>query len=130
MSSSSDDDRENPESCDEENGTTSNGRVGNEPPKEKEKEDDGESECGFCLFMKGGACKETFISWEKCVEDAEDKGLEIAEKCFEATALLKKCMDAHSDYYEPVLRAERAIKEGEDVLERVSPPESLTQPSP
>ncbi|XP_072987045.1 uncharacterized protein [Typha latifolia] len=68
-----------------------------------------EEECGFCLFMKGGGCKESFIAWEKCVEEAEKTGEDVVEKCFEVTSLLKKCMDAHADYYEPILRAEQAM---------------------
>lgn len=33
--------------------------AGNEEGEEEE-----EGECGFCLFMKGGGCEETFIEWE------------------------------------------------------------------
>ncbi|XP_058095052.1 uncharacterized protein LOC131240680 [Magnolia sinica] len=74
-------------------------------------EEEEEGECGFCLFMKGGGCKEEFIAWEKCVEEADKNQEDVVEKCFEVTALLKKCMDAHADYYEPVLRAEKAMEE-------------------
>ncbi|CAL9162628.1 unnamed protein product [Musa hybrid cultivar] len=74
-------------------------------------EEEEEEECGFCLFMKGGGCKDAFVAWEKCVEDAEKRGDDIVDKCAEVTALLKKCMDAHADYYEPVLRAEQAMVE-------------------
>ncbi|XP_010242687.1 PREDICTED: uncharacterized protein LOC104586972 [Nelumbo nucifera] len=73
--------------------------------------DEEEGECGFCLFMKGGGCKDAFIAWEKCIEDAEKNKEDIVEKCFEVTGLLKKCMEAHSDYYEPILRAEKAAEE-------------------
>ena len=31
-------------------------------------EEEEECECGFCLFMKGGGCKESFVAWENCVE--------------------------------------------------------------
>lgn len=71
--------------------------------------EDGEEECGFCLFMKGGGCKETFVAWEKCVEEAEKLGEDVVGKCSATTALLKKCMDAHAEYYEPILRAEEAM---------------------
>ncbi|KAF8378713.1 hypothetical protein HHK36_030062 [Tetracentron sinense] len=78
---------------------------------EDDDEEEEEGECGFCLFMKGGGCKDSFIAWEKCIEDAEKNKEDIVEKCFEVTALLKKCMDVHSDYYEPILRAEKAAEE-------------------
>ncbi|XP_074586531.1 uncharacterized protein LOC141842207 [Curcuma longa] len=72
-------------------------------------EDGEEEECPFCLFMKGGGCKETFVAWEKCVEEAEKLGEDVVGKCSAATVLLKKCMDAHAEYYEPILRAEEAM---------------------
>ncbi|KAK9130113.1 hypothetical protein Sjap_010600 [Stephania japonica] len=78
---------------------------------EEEEEEEEEGECGFCLFMKGGGCKESFIAWEKCVEEAETNKEDVVEKCFQATSMLKKCMDAHADYYEPILRAEKVAEE-------------------
>ncbi|XXG52514.1 hypothetical protein AAC387_Pa03g0826 [Persea americana] len=90
--------------------------------------DDEEAECGFCLFMKGGGCKEEFIAWEQCVEEAEKNREDIVDKCFEVTALLKKCMDAHSDYYGPILRAEKAMEEeAAQELVRVSPSSEAQQ---
>ncbi|XVF03292.1 hypothetical protein REPUB_Repub04eG0248800 [Reevesia pubescens] len=70
-----------------------------------------EGECGFCLFMKAGGCKESFVGWEKCVDEAEKNGDDIAMKCMEATTALKQCMEAHADYYEPILKAEKAAHE-------------------
>ncbi|CAA0825594.1 GCK domain-containing protein [Striga hermonthica] len=70
-----------------------------------------EGECGFCLFMKGGGCKEAFTDWEKCVEEGEKNKEDIVEKCFQVTAALKSCMEAHSDYYAPLLQAEKAAEE-------------------
>ncbi|CAD6221143.1 unnamed protein product [Miscanthus lutarioriparius] len=70
-----------------------------------------EGECGFCLFMKAGGCRDTFVAWEECVEAAQKDGDDMVERCHEATANLKKCMDAHADYYAPVLRAEEAVNE-------------------
>ncbi|KAK6159910.1 hypothetical protein DH2020_003291 [Rehmannia glutinosa] len=78
---------------------------------DEEGEEEEEGECGFCLFMKGGGCKETFVDWEKCVEEGEKNKEDIVEKCFQATAALKKCMEAHSDYYAPLLQAEKAAEE-------------------
>ncbi|CAL9201054.1 uncharacterized protein LOC135625651 [Musa acuminata AAA Group] len=72
-------------------------------------EEEEEAECGFCLFMKGGGCKDAFIAWEKCVDDAEKSQEDIVDRCSEVTGLLRKCMDAHADYYEPILRAEQAL---------------------
>ncbi|CAL9180980.1 unnamed protein product [Musa hybrid cultivar] len=76
---------------------------------EAEEEEEEEAECGFCLFMKGGGCKDAFIAWEKCVDDAEKSQEDIVDRCSEVTGLLRKCMDAHADYYEPILRAEQAL---------------------
>ncbi|CAF2258721.1 unnamed protein product [Brassica rapa] len=74
-------------------------------------EEEEEGECGFCLFMKGGGCKESFTAWEVCVEEAEKNKEDIVTKCMEVTSTLKKCMDEHSDYYQPILAAERAAEE-------------------
>ncbi|CAN7134260.1 unnamed protein product [Brassica rapa subsp. narinosa] len=84
-----------------------------DPPKEggDAEEDEEEGECGFCLFMKGGGCKESFTAWEVCVEEAEKNKEDIVTKCMEVTSTLKKCMDEHSDYYQPILAAERAAEE-------------------
>ncbi|XP_030449757.1 uncharacterized protein LOC115672121 [Syzygium oleosum] len=70
-----------------------------------------EGECGFCLFMKAGGCRDAFVDWEKCIEEAEKSKEDIVDKCYQATAALKKCMEAHPDYYEPILRAEKAAEE-------------------
>ncbi|KAI3729215.1 hypothetical protein L6452_17868 [Arctium lappa] len=75
------------------------------PPPDEETEDQGE--CGFCLFMKGGECRENFIDWEKCIEEGENNNEDVVEKCFEVTSSLKKCMEAHPDYYAPILQAEK-----------------------
>ncbi|CAN8293654.1 unnamed protein product [Cochlearia groenlandica] len=80
----------------------------------KEGDADGEEEegeCGFCLFMKGGGCKESFTAWEVCIEEAEKNKEDIVTKCMEVTSTLKKCMDVHSDYYQPILAAEKAAEE-------------------
>ncbi|CAL5067000.1 unnamed protein product [Urochloa decumbens] len=74
-------------------------------------EEEEEGECGFCLFMKAGGCKDVFVAWEECVEAAQKEGTDMVERCHEATANLKKCMDAHADYYAPVLQAEQAVNE-------------------
>ncbi|KVH96161.1 uncharacterized protein LOC112528164 [Cynara cardunculus var. scolymus] len=78
-------------------------------PPHEETEDEGE--CGFCLFMKGGECRENFIDWEKCIEEGEKNNEDVVEKCFEVTSSLKKCMEAHPDYYGPILQAEKAAQQ-------------------
>ncbi|XP_021857511.2 uncharacterized protein [Spinacia oleracea] len=96
------------------------GRIsGDEREKGGEGEEEEEGECGFCLFMKEGGCKDEFIAWEKCVEDSEKNHEDIVEKCFDVTGNLKKCMIAHSDYYEPLLNAEKAaVEEVKQEMER------------
>lgn len=79
--------------------------------EDEDGDEEEEGECGFCLFMKGGGCRDAFIEWERCIEEAEKSKEDIVEKCFQATSALKKCMEAHSEYYEPILRAEKAANE-------------------
>ncbi|XP_022776825.1 uncharacterized protein LOC111318319 [Durio zibethinus] len=99
----------NPVDPDQPNRESSNSGGGEEVEGGEGEEEEGE--CGFCLFMKAGGCKESFVAWETCVDEAEKKGDDIAMKCMEATAALKKCMEAHADYYEPILKAEKAAHE-------------------
>ncbi|KAJ8547961.1 hypothetical protein K7X08_021197 [Anisodus acutangulus] len=61
--------------------------------------------------MKEGGCKDSFIEWEKCIEEGEKNKEDIVEKCFEVTSALKKCMEAHSDYYASILQAEKAAQD-------------------
>ncbi|KAJ6850552.1 uncharacterized protein M6B38_263435 [Iris pallida] len=68
-----------------------------------------EAECGFCLFMKGGGCKDAFVTWEKCIKEAEKSEEDIADKCFDITQKLKLCVDEHADYYAPILDAEKSM---------------------
>ncbi|XP_062188400.1 uncharacterized protein LOC133891681 [Phragmites australis] len=84
---------------------------GAEAEKVGEGEEEEEGECGFCLFMKAGGCKDAFVAWEECVEASEKEGSDMVERCHQATTNLKKCMDAHADYYAPVLQAEQAISD-------------------
>ncbi|KAF8021440.1 hypothetical protein BT93_G1774 [Corymbia citriodora subsp. variegata] len=86
-------------------------RNGEEGAGEGDEEEEGEGECGFCLFMKGGGCRDEFVAWEVCIQDAERNEEDVVDKCFDATAALRRCMEAHSDYYEPILRAEKDAEE-------------------
>nr|GEV86275.1 hypothetical protein [Tanacetum cinerariifolium] len=56
-------------------------------------------ECGYCVFMKDGKCKETFTEWEKCVEEAKKNDEDIANKCSRVSSALQDCMQANEDYY-------------------------------
>ncbi|KAH0759685.1 hypothetical protein KY290_023178 [Solanum tuberosum] len=78
--------------------------------EKQDEEEEEEEECGFCLFMKEGGCRDPFIDWEKCVEQGEKNNEDIAEKCFEVTSALQKCMEAHSDYYAPILQVEKDVE--------------------
>ncbi|XP_015072947.1 uncharacterized protein LOC107017191 [Solanum pennellii] len=94
--------------------------------EEKQDEEEEEEECGFCLFMKEGGCRESFIDWEKCVEPGENNNEDIAEKCFEVTSALQKCMEAHSDYYAPILLVEKYV-EAKVIAESEKNTESIEQ---
>lgn len=87
------------------------GEEGAEEGDEGGEEKEGEGECAFCLFMKGGGCRGEFVAWETCIRDAERKEEDVMDKCFDATVALRRCMEAHSDYYEPILRAEKEAEE-------------------
>ena len=84
--------------------------INSEGLAEEEEEEEEEGECGFCLFMKGGECREAFVAWEKCIEEAEKNKEDIVEKCFKVTGALKECMEVHQDYYAPILKAEKAAE--------------------
>ncbi|XP_047064596.1 uncharacterized protein LOC124672409 [Lolium rigidum] len=68
-----------------------------------------EGECEFCLYMKGGACKEAFVSWDDCVQAAQKEDSDMVERCSEATVNLMRCMEANTDYYGILLRAEQHL---------------------
>ncbi|PWA56248.1 GCK domain protein [Artemisia annua] len=57
-----------------------------------------EKECWYCLYMKQGECKETYINWRKCVDEAKKNDEDSATKCGVATSALKKCIEADQDY--------------------------------
>jgi len=64
--------------------------------------------------MKAGGCKDAYVALEECFEAAQKEGADFDERCYEVTANLRKCMDAHAHYYLPVLlRAVRVA--GEEV---------------
>ncbi|KAJ1630501.1 GCK domain-containing protein [Pavlovales sp. CCMP2436] len=61
-------------------------------------------ECGFCKFMKGGPCRETFVAWEECVErcqkaEADGEKSDFVSECGPLVLALKYCTDEHPEYY-------------------------------
>lgn len=63
---------------------------------------------GMWSFMKRGGCKERFIAWDKCIEDAEKGNEDVREQCSKVAAALHRCMQAHSDHYLPILKMQKA----------------------
>ncbi|VVA97034.1 unnamed protein product [Arabis nemorensis] len=51
---------------------------------------------GFCEFMEGGACKESFRVMVACLEEGSKKCVEPCFKFFD-------CMYSHSVYYQPYI---------------------------
>lgn len=41
--------------------------------------------------------------WEKCVDKAREKEQDFVDSCLDKTKALKECLEAHPDYYAPVL---------------------------
>jgi intermembrane space import and assembly protein 40 len=80
---------------------------------EKEEEDEDEEECGFCKYMKGGSCKDAFVAWEACVDEAKEKEEDFVERCFETTSALRDCMLKDPEYYGPMV-GENEGNDGED----------------
>ncbi|GJN10247.1 hypothetical protein PR202_ga28325 [Eleusine coracana subsp. coracana] len=103
----------------QESSTSSQGQAPQEPVPEQAapgaaeaaKEEEEEGECGFCLFMKAGGCQDAFTAWMDCVEASEKEGGDMVERCAQTTIDLKNCMEAHADYYAPVLHAEQAVSD-------------------
>ena len=49
--------------------------------------------------MKGGSCKQEFVCWEKCVDQAKANEEDFVAKCFEETTALRECMMKDPGYY-------------------------------
>ena len=82
-------------------------RRGEEAEEGEEGEEEEEETCGFCIFMKGGGCKDVFEAWSKCVDSERGKDdSDFTETCRDATIALRECMLAHKDYYQPLLDEE------------------------
>ncbi|CAH8304716.1 unnamed protein product [Eruca vesicaria subsp. sativa] len=109
MTSSSDSEPRTNEMPSEKLGDSSSELGGDSNSSEKLGEE--EEKCGLRLFMKGGDCKDSFMAWEVCVEEADKNEENIIPKCMEVTRTLYKCMVDHSDYYQPYLTVEKAVRE-------------------
>ena len=70
-----------------------------------------ESECGFCKYMKGGSCRDAFVRWEACVDEAKARGEDFVETCFETTSALRDCMLLDPEYYGPMTGGEEETEE-------------------
>ncbi|KAL6176244.1 PREDICTED: uncharacterized protein LOC101310609 isoform 2 [Fragaria vesca subsp. vesca] len=88
---------------------------------EEENEDEEKGECGFCLFMKAGPCGERFTAWEQCVKDSEKNKDYAAVKCVEVFKTLNECMKENQEYYDFILKAEKAeLEKKEDSISESS----------
>ncbi|KAK2972430.1 hypothetical protein RJ640_003856 [Escallonia rubra] len=81
--------------------------VSNEMNAEEEEEEEGE----------WGGCKDRFIEWENCVMEREKNKEDVVGMCSEVTAAMFKCMEAHQDYYGPVLEKEEEVNRGSAAAE-------------
>jgi len=90
--------------------------------KGTEGEEEEEETCGFCKFMKGGACKDVFVAWEACVDSCRDKdGGDFVENCLNQTKSLKDCMEENAEYYGIMLQAEEeSLAAKEEAAEKMA----------
>ncbi|KAK9861086.1 hypothetical protein WJX84_003553 [Apatococcus fuscideae] len=77
-----------------------------DPEDAGQEEEEEEETCGFCIFMKGGGCKNEFTGWEKCVDQARETEQDFTEGCREQTQALQQCMLDNKDYYAPLLEGQ------------------------
>ena len=98
------------ESTDEPTTTTTTTTTSGDKEEDEEEE---EEECGFCKYMKGGSCKDAFVAWEACVDEAKEKEEDFVERCFETTSALRDCMLKDPEYYGPMV-GENEGNNGED----------------
>ncbi|KAG2425769.1 hypothetical protein HXX76_013394 [Chlamydomonas incerta] len=69
----------------------------------EQKGEEDEEECGWCKWMKGGGCKDSFQVWLDCVDGVKAAGREDVESCAAVMGPLWDCMEAHKEYYAPQL---------------------------
>ena len=80
-------------------GKNKNDTTENKEEQPEATEEEEEETCGFCAYMKGGSCKQEFVCWEKCVDDAKANEEDFVAKCFEETSALRECMMKDPGYY-------------------------------
>ncbi|XP_010480468.1 PREDICTED: uncharacterized protein LOC104759211 [Camelina sativa] len=99
--------------------------VGKVSDHQQNDEEEEEEEERVLAFLKGGACKDSFMAWLDCSEEAERNKQDFITKCARVSATLSKCLDDHSDYYHPVLTLAKTAEEHmEKELEAFSLPEA------
>lgn len=88
-------------------------------PKERndnnsETNDQKQSECPLCRFMKNGSCKDEFIAWDICA----DKMLkdDDSRRCIKETLALFKCMSKDSYYDIMTSNSASKIQEMESMI--------------
>jgi hypothetical protein len=75
------------------------------PPEEYEiqpNEEDEETSCALCKFMRAGPCADEFRRWEKCLTINKDRDEEymFACRCQKATEMLAFCITHHPEYFD------------------------------
>lgn len=76
----------------------------------KEQEEEDSEECGFCTYIKGGECKDSWIELEKCLGEAKkNDGESGVTKCKEARKTFRTCLYDNPVYYKPIIAAEAHI---------------------
>ncbi|KAI3987691.1 hypothetical protein MKX01_028425 [Papaver californicum] len=69
-----------------------------------EDEDENEEKYDVFLFMKEGACKDTYIAWEHCVKQGFEKNEDVEDKWHELFLSLDECVIAHPKCLEPPVK--------------------------
>mmetsp|Transcript_42262 Transcript_42262/g.72780 ORF Transcript_42262/g.72780 Transcript_42262/m.72780 type:complete len:233 (-) Transcript_42262:164-862(-) len=68
-------------------------------------EEDEETNCSFCIYMRSGPCGKYFRKWEKCLKICKERDISFVEQCKEPTTYMYTCMNEYPDYYKPVLES-------------------------
>jgi mitochondrial intermembrane space import and assembly protein 40 len=76
--------------------------------------DDEPYECPMCTFMKGGNCKDAFVTWEECVDRVREKDGDLAGECGELFMDMHACMmkEENRPYYAPMLEMQAEMVAG------------------
>lgn len=92
-----------------------------------------DAECSWCVFMKSGPCYRPFEGWQKCVMQFNEaamkpkEGEQLTEEqrdaqinayvtsCGAVTLALKRCVDAHPEYYGKLSQPKEEQPKAEEV---------------